>query len=476
MIQRFNFIFILFFVTNPLFSQDNSAEKVLSLDMQTAVDLALKQNLDIKSEKFNNDSLKWAMVTSWNNLLPTASISGSMSKNDVNDPVVRRSTTYRLSGNVAGQPGFKDYIKKVVRETEETRPNWSLSTNFNVRWQLQATDAFNIYDTVLKYQSGKISLEIAKNKIIRDIKKNYYSLILQKEELVIDEEQYNNAYDRYLKEKIRYENGKSPRLKMLNAQVAYMNRKPTVIQKKNNYQNAVLKFKSLLGLKPEVDLNLTGTIQIEKLKTAAEFEKMIAAIDLNKNIEIEKLKQDIQSQRNRIFTTAAKMAPTFTVSWAISPKFLNDLETDPLFDDLENDWDYENGKLTLSLQMALDPLFPLSKDQVSILQTQYNILDKQIAMEQKKQNLEQSIQSLLLKLTKSIESINVLTLNIEVAEEAYKLEEEAYNYGSKELTDLKNAEFEYKNAKLKLLQEQYRYLEVLFDLEYNLGTKIITEN
>ena len=75
-------------------------------------------------------------------------------------------------------------------------------------------------------------------------------------------------------------------------------------------------------------------------------------------------------------------------------------------------------------------------------------------------------------LEKSVKSIEVLKLNIALAERAFKKAEEAYAAGSKELLEVQNSELELKKARLNLLQEEYNYTVGILDLEYTVNQKL----
>jgi len=59
-----------------------------------------------------------------------------------------------------------------------------------------------------------------------------------------------------------------------------------------------------------------------------------------------------------------------------------------------------------------------------------------------------------------------------LAERAYELALEAYNVGSRELLEVRNAEQDLQDARLQLLQEKSAYTAALLDLEYALNTTV----
>jgi outer membrane protein TolC len=83
--------------------------------------------------------------------------------------------------------------------------------------------------------------------------------------------------------------------------------------------------------------------------------------------------------------------------------------------------------------------------------------------------METEVDSLVQKLEKSRRSVGTLALNVSLAERAYRLSEEAYRAGAKDLLDVQNSELELRKARLEVLKEKFNYLTGLLDLEYAIG-------
>jgi len=109
---------------------------------------------------------------------------------------------------------------------------------------------------------------------------------------------------------------------------------------------------------------------------------------------------------------------------------------------------------------------------MDLVNNNYQLKQTEIAMRQLKNGAELEIKSLVLKLQKSINSLNTLRMTYELAQKTYNLAEIAYKAGSKELLEVQNSELEYKKAKNNILQEEYNYTTALLDLEYALNTKL----
>jgi outer membrane protein TolC len=58
---------------------------------------------------------------------------------------------------------------------------------------------------------------------------------------------------------------------------------------------------------------------------------------------------------------------------------------------------------------------------------------------------------------------------VSMAEQSYRLTEEAYRAGLQDFQSVQNATLALNQAKLQLMREQFNYLNDLIDLEYSIG-------
>ena len=104
----------------------NAQSQPLSLSIQDAVDLALKNNVQIKQSQIQLDAAKRSKKNSWNSASPSLTASGGLSKTNKNF-----------------NENYSAYVQGSV--------NVTLSTNLYT----------DIKNAALKYQAGQISYETA---------------------------------------------------------------------------------------------------------------------------------------------------------------------------------------------------------------------------------------------------------------------------------------------------------------------------
>jgi len=409
------------------------------------------------------------MYTSWNPLIPSTKLSFSLAR--LNE---RKSISATVPYNATLTiPDVGTVYDSVLKTDAIDMPEWGASLSFDTTFVLNAYIVFSIYNSVLDYNAGKINIEIAEKKIERDVRKNYYNLLLIRQNTELLKESVKAAENRYNQAVANYKNGLVPEYTMLAAQVAYENMKPAVLEIENGYFLAALSFKQTLGLKSEVELDFVNGMDTP---VAREFncDELIAKY-IDNRLDVQSLYRSMNILKNVRNITIASMTPTFMFRASVDPTFQKDAGKDAWFGDstyMSDNWKQNSGMLMFSFSLPLDYYFPFSSKQMDLVNNNYQLKQTEIAMRQLKNGAELEIKSLVLKLQKSINSLKTLRMTYELAEKAYNLAEIAYKAGSKELLEVQNSELEYKKAKNNILQEEYNYTTALLDLEYALNTKL----
>jgi len=456
----FSFFFILTFLLN-LLSQTNDPvikDGKLVIDVDKAVSLALANNLNLKTERLKYQSSLWSMVTSWNQFLPSITMSATLSRSNLNED--DRTTVV---------PNFNTWP---ITTNEVVAPQWMIIANFQLSLTLNAAMGFQIYQTVLDYNNGKINLEIATNRIKRDTKKSLYNLILLEKNIEIMEKSLAAAEKRYNQAKTMFKNGLISEYDMLTAQVGYENIKPQLIEMKNQYKIYLLQFKQMIGIKRDAEIVLAADIKTPKVELN---DKELQRKVITSNLDLKSMLNNINSLNNIKFMAISGLTPTFVLSYTMDPYFRKDALENQWFKDKdynEENWKQKSGMFGLTISLPVSSFIPFSKEQMKVLTAQYQIEQAKIGYKNLKENIDMQLDTTLLSMKKSIESIKVLEFNITVAERAYQKAEEAYMAGTKDLLDVQNSEIELKKAELNLLKEELNYTTGLLDLEYILNSQL----
>src|SRR6056297_3052054 len=442
-----------------------SEEGVVELTVDRAVEIAMNNNLQLKSSLIDTRIKERKADYAWNRFIPSVQVSGTMGRMNAEQNFSALSG-YNETGTI---PGLGTIYSDVL-EVSQDLSQWSVSTGLDMSLRLNLAMFNGIRATQLDYQGGRISLEQARQRVARDVKKSFYNLLLMQENRQLMVENINAAERRYQQARINYENGLVPELTMLNAEVAYENLKPQLKSIDLGYRQAIQGFKMTLGISLDRELALEGTIDAEPVSVDSE---QLINEHLTDRLDIQSMVNGITGLRNQIEATKLQaFTPSLILGYNMDPSFNGDPWGDPWFDDISNDWNQRSGMFRMTIAMSLESLLPFSQTQVGLRELEDNLEKTKIGLMQSIDGAELEIDSTVRQLEKSRDTIETLQLNVERARRAYEMAEEAYNAGSQELLEVQNAEIELKQARLEVLKEKYTYLSALIDLEYQLNTNI----
>ena len=428
------------------------------LDEELAVRTALENNLQLKTEAVDLRIKERAADYAWNRFIPSVQASGTMGRmNEAQSMDVLTSFQEVSPGTYI--PAYQS----------ANLPQWSVSAGLDFSLTLNLAMYNGILGTRIDYRQGRISYEQAQRRVVRDVRKSFYNLLLMQENRALMQENIDAAQRRYEQAQINYENGMVPELQVLSARVAWENMKPQLKQLDLGYQQALQGFKMSLGVDMNREIELEGSIEAEAVTVDAE--KLIEEY-LTDRLDVRSMLGTIEALENQLQATKLQVyTPQLILGFNMDPGLVGDPWADPWFGD-GAEWNQRSGMFRLTLAMSLDGLLPFSQTQIGMRELEDNIQKTRLGLLQTIRGAKMEIDSTVRQLEKSRDTIDTLLLNVERARRAYEMAEEAYNAGSQELLEVQNAEIELKSAQLEVLKERYNYLSALIDLEYQLNTEI----
>ena len=131
------------------------------------------------------------------------------------------------------------------------------------------------------------------------------------------------------------------------------------------------------------------------------------------------------------------------------------------------------GKLTITLAYQnLFDMLPFSANMQAIKDQKQSLVKSELQLEQLYQKTEMTIHNSVADINKSLDNINSMNRNIEVAQAAYNSTLRGYNNGSQEELAVKDAETSLRQAKLGLTNEKFTFITTVLNLENQLNTKL----
>jgi outer membrane protein TolC len=447
-----------------------------ALTVDDAVKQARENNLGLQTE-----DLKLAQKTdekdySFNRLYPTLSASTTLLRlNQINLnqweevwPFLQTKNPYNpAQTNIP----FSTFTNQLTPDY-----NWIWSLGVNAQWILNPAVFRGITQTLVDYQTAKITRDAAAARLDRDVRKAFYQLLALHEATGVFDSQLKVAEDRYRLAKLDFDAGLGSEIAALQAQVTYVNRKPLLDDQKLNEDNARAGFRILLNLPDGAPLDLQGSLDVDP-----GIRKALADIDVDKLVkrflegrwDLGVARGTAASLTNLAQLQADSLWPSLIFGWTADPSvqapFLASTWNNPTYS--QYNWSQTNGAFSVTLDWKLDSFLPGSTTGIEIAGRQRAAKEAELGVEQTRRAGETEIRTLIGQLKKSAVALDSLALALDLAQRSSKLTEDGYKAGTQSFTDAQDADLQYQTARLQYLNEELALQSTLADLDYSLAAQ-----
>lgn len=433
------------------------------IDLETAVAMALQSNLGIESEMLNVRQKKLIADTWWNRFYPQASANVTLGRTN------GESTVSGLAPVSEIAPGTGVYDQ--VATFSQTQPRWFLAAGVDISLVLTLQMFPGISLSRLDYENGLITLAQARARVERDVSKQFYQLLLLREQIAVTESQIANAERRFEQAQSNFANGLIDEFTLLSTQVQLENLRPALTGLEVAYQQALLGFKNSLGMSLTAEVTPVGSIDPPEVTiTAADIDESVlrGRLDIQ---QLETLNQIlIEQQRATDFGAQGGRMPYLRFGFNVDPAFSGDPFADNLFDG--DAWNQRSGAFTISLVQPLDSWLPFSQTRNALADTETQRAQNILNLEQALRGAEIGVRGLLLSIRTSEQTISALENNIALARRAFELAEIGYNNGLRDLLEVQTAEVDLRDAEFQLLQEKKNIMDNVLDLQFELNASL----
>ncbi len=421
----------------------------MELTLDEAVNYALQHNRTLKSNDIDLEIKERAAKYSWNVFLPTVQASHTFSR------ATEISPTLAAAG--------KSY------NTEED--HWSFVSGLSASLNLSLSYIWKIRSAKADFEAGKITREQEQKKTLLSIKKLFYGLLLQQENIKIQKTTLENKRQRMVQAQTNYRNGTIPELSLLQTQVDYQNARPDVESAEQTLTQNLDSFVFLLGLPVGTKIELKGSIEPKYIE--ADADSLIEQYGTN-DLSIRSMQSNIDIMKmNLKALNLASWTPALSINYGWQPAYIGADGAFHFWGDIGKDekW-YDSGTLSVTLAFNITNALPWSANRQQAKDLKANIDKLNLSMDTLRENQKVEVKKAVdtLKLAKS--QIDAMSRNVTLAQRAYDSTYRQYRNGAKELLDLRDAETSLNQARLGLLNQKYQYISALMDLENTLNTNL----
>ena len=405
-----------------------SAEE-FKLTVDDAVSMATENNITLARNQISLKKLELSEKNSWNSISPSFGL----------------STTYSNTNNPITQE----------------RAN-SLSASASVRLTFTPALFTSIKTAKLNYLNGVISYVSATRQIEMSVRKLFYSMLMEEENMAMMERNMETAHQRYLMNLDKYNRGTLSELNLLSSQVNYENLKPNLESLTITHKANIENFKQMLGLAVEDTIQLEGDLsdiyELGEINVEYKLDNLPAVANLTRQKEL--------AQMSLLSTKLSSYAPSLSLSVSDNISLYSNekwMDGDSLKKNIEN-W-----SLSASLSIPLDSWLPWSNGAMNITNQTNTITDLDLQIQDKKRSLQTSIETSLAKINQAKSQKESLERSVTLAQKTYDMAVTSYNHGSMDIMTLQNYSDQLMSAKINLQSQTFNLLSSVLDLEETLG-------
>ena len=248
-----------------------------------------------------------------------------------------------------------------------------------------------------------------------------------------------------------------PELDVLNASLACTKLIPQYDSLSTEYERKLDQFKISLGIDAGEKIVLDGNLD-DFVPKEVDFDNIPPAFETP---ELRSLKASLNvAESSRKELKGSSLMPEITLGWNITPTW----------DDLSYTDDYtDKGGFSATILWHLDNLIPNSAGNLKIKQLSDASEKLRLRIAEEEVDSVSQVENLVRKIRQQQESVKTLELTAQIAERSLKLTEEAYEYGTKDMLDLSDAQQQMLEAEVDILKEKFSIFCSILELEYKLN-------
>ena len=405
--------------------------ELLNLTVDKAVEIALENNISIKKSSIELEKAKIADKFSWNSISPSFQAGGTYTSS-----LEENSDTFSITGTA------------------------SLNLFTNLFSTMRAAR--------LNYESGLMSFEEAKRSVELSVRKTFYGLLYEKDNIELQKRGLETSFKQYKTNQEKFANGKISELDVMTTKVRYEQKKPLVESAEITYRNDLASFKQVLGIDQSVEIELSGNLDdVLSLKNIS-FESL--PVSQKPAPEVQSAEKSVEIAKNNLLASRfSAYGPSISASFTLTENNSHVRDAISQQPTSEREWGDLAKTLRVGVNIPLDGYIPWSSSAAQVQNQKKSVKSAELSLENARTSVQIKTENYLRKINQSISQVTSLKSNVQLAEETYSLTQTAYNYGKTDLLSLQNASDSVLSAQVSVKQQAYSLISSILDLENLLG-------
>ena len=424
---------LVFWTGLALAQTEPSSQEVLTIDQ--CINIALKNNYDIKAAEKNYDRAKYGLLGAWQGFLPKADVSLRGTRYD------QTSISYPAGGlpySSRSSYGLGLSFSQTIFD------GWNNVANYN-------------YNKKGKFSAGE-NLKLTKQTVVLGVKNSCYALLKAQMLLEVQTEAVKRSEEQLNMAKAKYDLGAASLSDYLKAKVQLANDSLALITAKNSIKLAEADLNNVLGRNIDAPIQVDAKLEYKKFDPSA-YPMTEETIENHPQINI--TKSEVDQAHSGLTMARSENSPKISLG-------MNYSWNDKKFPKSWADYQKPNDPWYMGIQVSLNLFNGLSTIS-NIWSAQANLQVAKEKLKKDKREVKLEINKALLAITEAEQKIRVTDNALESAKEDLNLTKEKYNLGAASMLELLDANYSYKTAESNQVQALYDYNLAIAQLEKAVG-------
>lgn len=441
------FVIMVLLIPLTAFAQD-----IMVLDLERSIDIALKNNPNIKMAEKEVSKARAGVWEAFSNVLPQLDASANFQKAwEIQEQTIPNFIKMMLPPGTPGLDQYPDYVQ-IAFGIENT---FRYGATVTQPIFLGGAGVAGIQLASAAKDAAEQSLEDQRQNLIYDAANAFYLCLLSKELVSVQDEAMGQAkanFDNVMK---KYNVGMASGFDKMRAEVEVANLQPELITAKNNYQSALTQLKVILGLKRDGVIEVDGKFEYQE----DEFGNMV--LDDIQKIAL-KDRPVIRALSEQKYMT--KKGVTLARSNFLPKLFF---QTDYSYMAMRNDYKFTQDDFSKGFTSAISLQIPLFHGFRSSAQYQKARLDYRKMMDTEKQvydGISAEAEFSYNKFQEAKQKYLSTKQTVDLATEALRLANMMYQEGVNTQLDVLSSQLALTRAKLSYVNSLYEYQTARYQL------------
>ena len=440
--------FLSFLLFSGLIFSGYSQQSSSVYDLETAVKVALENNLSLKRSELNQLTIEANLLQDKGARFPTLSTGSSAGYRwgrSIN-PVTNLFQTSRI-GNI----------------------NLSASSNATIFAGGRLSNA--VKQSKTDFEAGMYTIEAAQNDITLNIINLFINVVFNREQVKIAENQLSTTKEQFERTTKLVNAGSLPFSDQLDLQAQNATNQLEVINSKNNLRIAKLNLAQAMQIPFTEDFDvIEPEFEINELLMATESPEKIYDTALDLMPEIKAAAANVESAEYSVRVAKGAYLPTFGIGANVFSNYIDQVfgmgDRAPFGTQIDN-----NLSQAVNFQLSI-PIFTQFNNKASLQRARVQKQISEVTELEAKNQLRQDIESSFNAAIAAEQSYEASLIRVSSLQESFRISQQRFDLGAINSVDFQVAQNNLFNAQAELLNAKYTYIFRVKVLDFYLGNPI----